>query len=293
MFSAIMDPYARGQAFKARASLMGPFPREDYRYEPLLAGHGDNRVVAVGPPCGWVNENMDVLVEDRRRTWLPEHGVDVLSLKGLLQGVKCQPGKLRLDEVGPVLHDGLELHMAVRALPPVPSPASLDAAGAARRKGKTMGSPGDQVKHMDALGGPALGLARCAGELDAEKREDGLASDPIPHLHQARVKVDLARKRADGKEGRGAHDHQRGDGFLQRAYPSASSSSDEDLIELPGWASAYVKESWVDVSGLLEDNDVSSGALGRRNLPERGAENSIREADKMRADRFWDTVQIV
>ena len=282
-----------------------------YRYQPLLAGHGDDGVVAVGPPRGWVNEDVDVLVDDCGRRGLVKHDLDVLGLEDLLKRVERKPGKLRLNEVRPVLHDGLELDVAVRALPPAPKRVvnmidpmrtvnmidprtvnTMDPPSRYQRKKqkKTKDSPGDQVKHVDALGGLALGLAGCAGQLHAQEGEDGLAREPVPHLHEPRVEVDLARERADGQEGRVSHDEQRGHRLLRREN-TESGSSDDDFC-LPDWASAHVKESWVDIGGLLEDNDVSPGALGGRDLRAGGAGAVSKEDEEWNA-RFWRAVNIL
>jgi hypothetical protein len=340
--------------------------QEEYRYEPLLAGYRNDGVVAVGPPCGWVNENMDVVVEDRRGTRLSEHGVNVLGLEGLLKGVKGEPRKLGLDQIGPVLHDGLELNMAVCALPPAPKAHVQTVNSVGSNKSKKANSceqsrtpkhkhknaqtqrnesldastpkiaevsprnqvkhesldaktpkiaevsPGNQVKHVYTVGGPSFGLAGSTCKLDAQKREDGLASELVPHFHQSGVKVDLACERADGKQRRGPHDEKRGDRFLDardkhsRSSNSISSrsntgSSGSDFeVEngksgMPAWASAYVKESWVDVSSLLEDNDVSSSALGRRNLPaqDTSQEDIISDLDWEQLDNPWTATRVI
>lgn len=275
-----------------------------YRYQPLLACHGDDGVVAVGPPRGWVNEDVDVLVDDCGRRGLVKHDLDVLGLEDLLKRVERKPGKLRLDEVRPVLHDGLELDVAVRALPPAPRGGQVNMLDPVRtvntmgppsryprKKQKTnRGSPGDQVKHVDALGGLALGLAGCAGQLHAQEGEDGLPREPVPHLHEPRVEVDLARERADGQEGRVSHDEQRGHGLLRRSW-HGSGSSDDDFC-LPDWASAHVKEAWVDVGGLLEDDDVPPGALGGRDLPAGGAGAMSKEDEEWNA-RFWRAMSVL
>jgi len=128
-------------------------------------------------------------------------------------------------------------------------------------KGKRKLSPGHQVKHMDALCGATLGFAGGAGQLDAQEREQGLSRQAVPHLHQPRVEVDLTRQRGDGQEGRVAHDEEWCDGFLR--VKGGSDSASEGDVELPAWASAHVKEAWVDVGGLLEDDDVPASALRR------------------------------
>jgi hypothetical protein len=253
---------------------------------------------------------MDVLVDDRRGHGLLKHRFDVLRLEALLKRVEGQAGQLGLDEVGPVLHDGLELDVAVRALPPVPEPNRYIWMSSDRdpsepmpppqryprrtNKHKKRCAPGNKVEHVDALGGLALGLAGGAGQLDAQECEDGLACDLVPHLHEAGVKVDLARQGADGKQGGVSHDQERRDGLLQkrRSWSSEDEDEDEDMVHLPDWASAHVKEAWVDVGSLLEDNDVSSCALGGGNLHTQG--QGVRSEEDMAWEaRFWRAVHIL
>jgi len=287
----------------------------DYRYHPLLAGHRDDGVVAVGAPRGWVNEDVDVLVDDRRGHGLLKHELDVLRLKHLLQRVEGQPGQLGLDKVRPVLHDGLELDVPVGALPPAPEQAQyifmlgkdpktkggemLPPARYPRKprtkkhhKGLQRIEPRDEVQHVHALGGPALGLAGGAGQFHAQVGEHGLARDPVPHLHKPGVEVDLARQGADGKQGGVAHDQERRDGFL-RGNSRSWSSEDEDDARFPDWASAYVKESWVDVGSLLEDNDVSSGALGGGDLQGGEGGRAVSKEEAEWEERFWAAVHIL
>ncbi len=95
----------------------------------------------------------------------------------------------------------------------------------------------DEVKHVHAFRRLAFGFARGARELDAEEGEDWLVGDFVPHLHQPGVEVDLRRERGDGQQRRVPHGEERGDGF--------------------------VEEAWVDVGGLLEDDDVPARALRR------------------------------
>lgn len=284
MFSAIITD--RGARMRAAKMLM---QTRDYRYEPLLSGYRDDGVVTVGPPRGWVNENVDAVIDERRGERLSKHDVDVLRLKGLLKGVEGKPGKLGLDKVGPVLHDSLELHVAVSTLPPAPQ--------CERRElwNVDLGEkhlPRHQVEHVDAVRGPALSLARSTRELDAQKCEDGLPCQLVPHLHEPCVKVDLAGERADGEQRGRAHDGQGRDGFL-----SSSSSSDDCEYKMPAWASAYVKESWVDVGSLLENNDIPAGALGRRNLPKARApasrtDSGVSDAEWEKLDNSWESTRV-
>jgi hypothetical protein len=147
------------------------------------------------------------------------------------------------------------------------------------------------VEHVHTFRCPALGLAGCAGQLHAQECEDGHARQPIPHLHQAGVEVDLARQGADGQQGGVAHDQERRDGLLP-GPESDQGSSDDDMMQLPDWASAHVKESWVDIGSLLEDNDVSSGPLCRGNLPENRGHRVSKE-DMEWDERFWHAVRIL
>ena len=169
------------------------------------------------------------------------------------------------------------------------------------------------MKHVNAVGGPALSLAGSTGQLNAQKRKDGLASELVPHLHQPGVEVDLTRERTDGKQRSGPHDEERGDSFLDArnehsnssnsissnsCTTTGSSESDFDVengkSRMPAWASAYIKESWVDVSSLLEDNDVSSSPLGRRNLPAQDTSpvDIISDLDWERLDNPWTATRV-
>jgi hypothetical protein len=236
----------------------------------------------------------------------------VLRLEDLLKRVERETGELGLDEVGPVLHDGLELHMAVRALPPVPEPVRYlwMTPWPNRKRGEPMppperyprrtnkhkhhkkGGPGDKVEHVDALGGLALGLAGGAGQLDAQKGKDGQARELVTHLHEPGVEVDLACQRADGQEGGVAHNQERRDGLLRGNSHSWSSEDDEGYF--PEWASAHVKESWVDVGSLLEDNDVSSCALRGGDLHSGGTGGrKVSKEEEEWEERFWAAVHIL
>lgn len=72
---------------------------------------------------------------------------------------------------------------------------------------------------------------------------------------------------------------------------SSSSESGEPISsgdeELPRWARAHVKKSWVDIGGLLEDDDVSAGALGGRDLPGK-AGMSVKSNEWH--ERFWSAL---
>jgi hypothetical protein len=163
-----------------------------YRDQTLLAGDREHGVVAVRAAGGGVDEEMDVVVCGGEGGGLGKHDVQVLPLKDLLQRVEGQARQLALDEVGAILHDGLELDVAVGALP-----------------------AGDEVQHVDALGGLAVGLALGAGQLDAEEGEDGLMRDWITHFHEPGVEVDLAQEGADAQEGGVTDAEERRDGLLR------------------------------------------------------------------------------
>jgi hypothetical protein len=109
----------------------------------------------------------------------------VRGLEDLLVGIERQTAQLALDEVGPVLHDGLELDVPVRALP-------------ARH----------EVEHVHTRPRLALLDALLARQLDAERREQRQPRDLVPHPEQARVEVDLRRQRRDRDEARVADQQQ-------------------------------------------------------------------------------------
>lgn len=243
-----------------------PFPpparwRRTHRDYPLGAGHREDAVVALGTPRRRVDEQEHVLVQHRLRGPLGEHDVQVgrpedlhpdmdevsqthrrmwsLDYWDLLAAVEREAAELALDEVGAVLHDGLELDVPVRALPPAagrqrPSTPALPA---------VLAAPGDQVQHVHALGGLAVGDALLARQLHAQAREERHRRQPVPEPHEARVEVGPVPQRADGQQGRVPHDQQGGH--------------------------RLVEETRLDVRGLLEDDDVPASPLGRRHLPPR------------------------
>jgi len=135
-----------------------------YSNHPLLSDHRENCVVAPGPSSSGINKDMNGVVEGNRGRRLREHHIQIDSPEDLLERVEGEPGQLRLDQIGSVLHDGLQLEMPVAALP-----------------------PRDQVEHVGAVGGlsvlPALGA--CEG--DAEHVEEGKIRGLVAHLDEARV----------------------------------------------------------------------------------------------------------
>ena len=145
-------------AYRANWRFPPPWFARAHRDEPLVAGDAQDRVVRAGPAGGRVDEQVDVLVDQRRRGRLREHDVEVRRPKHGLSRVECQPRQLRLDQVGPVLHHRLEQLVAVARLP-----------------------PGDQVQPVHALGGLPLLDARVAGQLDLRGARAGQpgGADPV------------------------------------------------------------------------------------------------------------------
>ena len=237
-----------------------------YRYQSLLPCHGQDSIVGVGPPGSGVDKDMHVLVDDGRRDGLLEHELNVLGLENLLKRVEGKTRQLGLDKVRPVLHDGFQLDVPVCGLPSagtMPPPSRYQKKGPQRTnkhiKGKNRVSPGDQVKHVNAVSRAPLGLAGGACQLDGQESKQRLPGQPVPHLHQPGVEVDLTGERGDGQESGVAHDEEGGYCFLPR---NKSWSASEDDLELPSWANpTHIKESWVDVGGLLQDDHVPSGSL--------------------------------
>ena len=157
-----------------------------------MPGDAEHGVVALGPARRRVDERVHGLVEHGDGRGLVEHGLDVRRLEDLLVRVEGQAGQLALDEVRAVLHDGLELHVAVRALP-------------AR----------DQVEHVHAAGRLAVLDALAAGQLHADAREQREARDLVAHPEQAGVEVDLRGQRRDGDQARVPDEQERRHGLLR------------------------------------------------------------------------------
>jgi len=105
------------------------------------------------------------------RWFLGKHDIQVRRLEDLLAAVKRQAAELALDEIRPVLHDGLELDMPVRTLP-----------------------SWNQMKHVLTLVGLSIFYAFLARELDVQANEKWHVCDTVAHPHQAGVKVDFACK---------------------------------------------------------------------------------------------------
>ena len=101
------------------------------------------------------------------------------GLEDLLVGIEGQAAQLALDEVRPVLHDGLELHVAVRALP-----------------------SGHEVQHVHARRRLPFLNALLARQLNADGREQRQPRDLVPHPEQPRVEIDLGGQGRDRDEAR-------------------------------------------------------------------------------------------
>ena len=184
------------------------------------------------PPGGGVDYQVNIVIQQDGRALLGEHDVQMHRLEDLLQRVERQAGQLALDQIGPILHNRLELHVPVRALPP--GAISGGFRGLTNIKITTIkNTPGHQMEHVHTLGRLPVRLACRTRQLDTQKSKHRLIRDLVLHLHQPRVEVDLARQRAYGQQRGVTHDQQRRHG----------------LVEEPG----------VDVGRLLEDDDVASG----------------------------------
>ena len=99
----------------------------------------------------------------------------------------------------------------------------------------------DEVEHVGAVARLAFFSTLCAGEGHAQHAEKGQIGDLVPHPKEARVEVDLGQEGRDGDQGGVAHDQEGRD--------------------------RLVEEARVDVGGLLQNDDVPSGPLGRADLP--------------------------
>jgi hypothetical protein len=74
-----------------------PLPRWTHRDEPLVARDAQDGVVGARSARRRVDEQVDVLVDLRRRRRLRKHDVQVRRAKHRLSRVECQPGQLGLD----------------------------------------------------------------------------------------------------------------------------------------------------------------------------------------------------
>lgn len=181
--------------------------RQSYRNEPLLSADGEDGVVAPWSACSWVDEEVDGVVGDPLRGLLREHNVKIDRAEDLLERVEGQAAELALDEVGPVLHDGLELDMAVPRLP-----------------------TWDEVEHVGAVGRLPVFAALCAGEGHAEDAKQWEVCDLVPHAEEARVEVDLRGEGRDGEEAGGPDDQERRDRLVEEAWVNVGCLLEDDDV---------------------------------------------------------------
>ena len=188
------------------------------------------RVIAPGPARRGVDHDVDVVVEQRGHGVQGKKGVDVLGAEALLQAVEGQAAELRFDEVWvarellccacmhrqerimhwltwPVLHNGLQLHVLVTALP-----------------------PRHQVQHVHAVGRLAVLLALVARQLHLEHAEHRQARRLVAEPDEARVEVDALAESRDADQGRRAHDHEGGDGLVEEAGVHVCSFFQDDDV---------------------------------------------------------------
>ena len=166
---------------------------QTYRNKALLPGDGNDGIVTPRAASSRINEDVDSLVEVGWGGALTEHDVKVSSPEDLLQAVESQTRELGLNEVGPVLHDRLELDMPVPALP-----------------------PGDQMQHVGALRSLPVLFALAAGQGDAQRGEHGLVGNPVPHPEEAGEEVDLTGDCGDGQEAGCPYDEEGEDGLVDK-----------------------------------------------------------------------------
>lgn len=154
-----------------------------HRDHPLLPGHGQDGVVTSWSPGSGVDEKMNHLIGNRTRRQLSEHDIQIDSAKDLLQRVESEPAQLALDEVGTILHDSLQLHVPVPALP-----------------------PRDEVEHVGALSSLALLPAGVAGESDTQCGEDWEICSLISHSEESGKEIDFAGDSRNGEKACRSHD---------------------------------------------------------------------------------------
>ena len=180
---------------------------DTYSDHALLSRHRQDGVVAARSPGGGVNEEMDGLV--RYRGWwdLGEHNVQVNGAEDLLQGVEGEPTQFTLDEVGPVLHDRLELDVPVPALP-----------------------PRHQVEHVRALSCLPVLSTGGAGERYTEGGEEREVGGLVPHAQEAREEVDLACDCRDSQKAGGAYYEEREYCFVGEVGVNVGSFLEDDDV---------------------------------------------------------------
>ena len=134
---------------------------------------------------------------DRKIWWFesnasPDSSLSIRSGRSCAAGLRCTPRARPNTQA--YLHDGLELHVPVRALP-------------ARH----------QVQHVHARRRVALGDALLARELHADAREEREARDLVAHPEQAGVEVDLGQERGDRDQARVPDEQERRHRLVEEA----------------------------------------------------------------------------
>ena len=146
-----------------------------HRDHPLLPRHGQDGIVASWSPGSGVDEKMNSLIGDGSRWQLSEHDVQIHRSKNLLQGVESQPTQFTFNEIGPVLHDSLQLQVPIPTLP-----------------------PRYEVEHVGALHSLPSLPAGVAGKSDAQCGEDWEICSLVSHSEEPGEEIDLARHGRDG-----------------------------------------------------------------------------------------------
>ena len=178
-----------------------------HRNEPLLPPDGEDGVIAPWSAGGGVDEEVDGVVGGPLRGRLGEHDVQVGGAEDLLQRVEGKAAELALDEVGAVLHDGLELDVAIPRLP-----------------------PWDEVEHVGAVGRLPVLAALGAGQSYAEYAEKWEVCDLVPHAEEARVEVDLGGEGGDGQEAGGADDQERRNRLVEESWVNVGRLLEDDDV---------------------------------------------------------------
>ena len=186
---------------------ISPITRLSHRNEPLLPSNGDDGVITPWSPSRGVDEQVYGVIGDPGGRGLGEHDVHVGGAEDLLERIESETAKLALDEVGPVLHDGLELDVAVPRLP-----------------------SWDEVEHVGAVGRLPVFAALGAGQGYAQDAEEGLVRDLVPHAEKARVEVDFGGEGRDGQETGRPNDQERRDRLVEESWVHVGGLLEDDDV---------------------------------------------------------------
>lgn len=190
-----------------RKSKRGQSRRQSHRNKPLLSPDGEDGIVAPWSPGGGVDEEVYGVIGDPLWRLLGEHDVHVDGAEDLLERVKGEAAELALDEVGAVLHDGLELDVAIPRLP-----------------------SWDEVEHVGAVGRLPVFAALGAGQGHAQDAEQWEVCDLVPHAEEARVEVDLRGEGRDGQEAGGPDNQERRDRLVEEAWIHVGGLLEDDDV---------------------------------------------------------------